>query len=170
MDLRCAVSLPRGIALRWMVILSSTGFTGCGNSASFHSERREESLPIENKRPRGILRANSALRMTVFRFFPQPVQPVWFELRLIESTQAEACATQDPRHRRANPSRARDISGLADYGKTHIARYSEEGSGVHSVGYYSCPFTAFCSSDSPPCSKRSSQEINSARVQSGWYL
>src|SRR6266436_1214125 len=76
MDLRCAVSLPRGIALRWMVILSSTGFTGCGNSASFHSERREESLPIENKRPRGILRANSALRMTVFRFFPQPVKPV----------------------------------------------------------------------------------------------
>src|SRR5467141_1246328 len=76
MDLRCAVSLPRGIALRWMVILSSTGFTGCGNSASFHSERSEESLPIENKRPRGILRANSALRMTVFRFFPQPVNPV----------------------------------------------------------------------------------------------
>src|SRR6266478_737369 len=75
MDLRCAVSLPRGIALRWMVILSSTGFTGCGNSASFHSERSEESLPIENKRPRGILRANSALRMTVFRFFPQPVKP-----------------------------------------------------------------------------------------------
>ncbi len=38
-----------------------------------HSERSEESLPIENKRPRGILRANSALRMTVFHFFPQPV-------------------------------------------------------------------------------------------------
>jgi hypothetical protein len=37
-------------------------------------------------------------------------------------------------------------------------------------GYLSCPFTAFCSRDSPPCSKRSSQEINSARVQSGWYL
>ena len=100
----------------------------------------------------------------------QTLQPVWFELRLIEGTQAEACATQDPRHRRANPSRARDISGLADYGKTHIARYSDEGSGVLSVGYYSCPLTAFCSSDSPPCSKRSSQEINSARVQSGWYL
>src|SRR6266403_2174514 len=94
MDLRCAVSLPRGIALRWMVILSSTGFTGCGNSASFHSERSEESLPIENKRPRGILRANSALRMTVFRFFPQPVQPVWFELRPSGEKQAEACATQ----------------------------------------------------------------------------
>src|SRR5258705_11352919 len=80
MDLRCAVSLPRGIALRWMVILSSTGFTGCGNSASFHSERSQESLPIENKSPRGILRANSALRMTVFRFFPQPVKPVLLKI------------------------------------------------------------------------------------------
>src|SRR6267378_5309761 len=95
MDLRCAVSLPRGIALRWMVILSSTGFTGCGNSASFHSERSEESLPIENKRPREILRANSALRMTVFRFFPQPVQPVYCRLAANQTTQAEACATQD---------------------------------------------------------------------------
>src|SRR5258707_13681110 len=86
MDLRCAVSLPRGIALRWMVILSSTGFTGCGNSASFNSERREESLPIENKRPRGILRANSALRMTVFRFFPQPVFSLCdFDFRAFET-------------------------------------------------------------------------------------
>src|SRR6266478_158682 len=84
MDLSCAVSLPRGIALRWMVILSSTGFTGCGNSASFHSERSEESLPIENKRPRGILRAKSALRMTVFRFFPQPVKPVLLERPVLE--------------------------------------------------------------------------------------
>src|SRR5467141_1161770 len=29
MDLRCAVSLPRGIAVRWMVILSSTRFSLC---------------------------------------------------------------------------------------------------------------------------------------------
>src|SRR6267378_6818677 len=29
MDLRFAVSLPRGIAVRWMVILSSTGFSLC---------------------------------------------------------------------------------------------------------------------------------------------
>src|SRR5467141_2841774 len=95
MDLRCAVSLPRGIALRWMVILSSTGFTGCGNSASFHSERSEESLPIENKRPRGILRANSALRMTVFRFFPQPVQPVYCRRAAAQTTQAEESVLPD---------------------------------------------------------------------------
>src|SRR6267154_2817256 len=96
MDLRCAVSLPRGIALRWMVILSSTGFTGCGNSASFHSERGEESLPIENKRPRGILRANSALRMTVFRFFPQPVEPVFFGPRMLR-LMVRFSSPQEPR-------------------------------------------------------------------------
>src|SRR6267154_6152453 len=89
MDLRCAVSLPRGIALRWMVILSSTGFTGCGNSASFHSERSEESLPIENKRPRGILRANSALRMTVFRFFPEPHSAATFDGQITQALAAE---------------------------------------------------------------------------------
>jgi hypothetical protein len=32
MDLRCAVSLPLRIAVRWMVILSSTGFSLCGLS------------------------------------------------------------------------------------------------------------------------------------------
>src|SRR6266403_1964318 len=85
------VSLGRRIALRCTEVLSSTGFSLCGLSCGqstvhrlnrlrkwcfvYHSERSEESLPIENKRPRGILRANSALRMTVFRFFPQPVQP-----------------------------------------------------------------------------------------------
>jgi hypothetical protein len=41
-----------------------------------HSERSEESLLIQNKSLREILRAKSALRMTVFRLFPQPVQPV----------------------------------------------------------------------------------------------
>src|ERR1700730_11060797 len=39
-----------------------------------HSERSEESLRVQNKRLRGILRARSALRMTVFRLFPQTVQ------------------------------------------------------------------------------------------------
>ena len=38
-----------------------------------HSERSEESLLIENKKTRGILRANPALRMTVARLFPHPV-------------------------------------------------------------------------------------------------
>jgi hypothetical protein len=38
-----------------------------------HSERSEESLLIQNKGLREILRAKSALRMTVFRLFPQTV-------------------------------------------------------------------------------------------------
>jgi hypothetical protein len=41
-----------------------------------HSERSEESLLDQNKGLREILRTKSALRMTAFRFFPQPVQPV----------------------------------------------------------------------------------------------
>jgi hypothetical protein len=40
-----------------------------------HSERSEESLLIQNKSLREILRAESALRMTVFRLFQQPVKP-----------------------------------------------------------------------------------------------
>jgi hypothetical protein len=35
----------------------------------------EESLLIQNKSLREILRAKSALRMTVFRLFPQTVKP-----------------------------------------------------------------------------------------------
>jgi hypothetical protein len=42
-----------------------------------HSERSEESLLIQNKSPREILRAKSALRMTVFRLFPQTVRWVF---------------------------------------------------------------------------------------------
>jgi hypothetical protein len=38
-----------------------------------HSERSEESLLVRNKALREILRATSALRMTAFHFFPQPV-------------------------------------------------------------------------------------------------
>jgi hypothetical protein len=56
--------------MRWLLNRLRKQCIGC------HSERSEESLPIENKRPRGILRANSALRMTVFRLFPQPVKPL----------------------------------------------------------------------------------------------
>src|ERR1700686_3365859 len=42
---------------------------------SCHSERSEESLRVQNKNLRGILRAKAALRMTLFCFFPQPVKP-----------------------------------------------------------------------------------------------
>jgi hypothetical protein len=38
-----------------------------------HSERSEESLPIQNQRLRGILREKSALSMTFFRIFAQSV-------------------------------------------------------------------------------------------------
>jgi hypothetical protein len=56
--------------------LRGAGFTGCGKSPLVcHSERSEESLLDQNKGLRGILRAKSALRMTAFRFFPQPVKP-----------------------------------------------------------------------------------------------
>jgi hypothetical protein len=41
-----------------------------------HSERSEESLLIQNKGLREILRAKSALRMTVFRLFPQTVMAI----------------------------------------------------------------------------------------------
>jgi hypothetical protein len=41
-----------------------------------HSERSEESLLIQNKSLREILRAKSALRMTAFRLFQQSVKPL----------------------------------------------------------------------------------------------
>jgi iron complex transport system substrate-binding protein len=41
-----------------------------------HSERSEESLLYQDKRPRGILRAKPALRMTAFGIFPQALKPV----------------------------------------------------------------------------------------------
>jgi hypothetical protein len=41
----------------------------------YQSARGEKSVVAQNKKPRGILRAKAALRMTVFGFFAQSVKP-----------------------------------------------------------------------------------------------
>jgi hypothetical protein len=49
--------------------------TGYGkNHFGRHSERNEESLFDKSKGLRGILRARPALRITLFRLFPQPAK------------------------------------------------------------------------------------------------
>src|SRR5258708_22366602 len=61
---------------------TATHLTGCRKKLfGCHSERSEESLPIQNRRLRGILRAKSALRMTVLRFFFRIVSKTGLNLR-----------------------------------------------------------------------------------------
>jgi len=61
-----------------------------------HSERSEESLLIRNKGLRGILRAKSALRMTQFCIFPQPVQPRQLEIWKTWALAPEASGPKSP--------------------------------------------------------------------------
>jgi hypothetical protein len=77
-----------------------------------HSARSEESLVIQNKSLRGILRKKPALRMTSFCLFPQPLKPTVIELQV---RRAEARPSKGPLPRTRREEQAWNTSKLVAY-------------------------------------------------------